>query len=434
MNIHFYIRSKKDIAHIRCSLDDGRQVKCYARTDIKIPVDWWDDKKETIRATVPTMQRTILVKRLSDLEQNVINTYIIDRQDKLIDSAWLDGVVNPPKVVQKQAKTFLELWDLCMCNDKTIGYERRKSYDSVRGKLERFDMVVRKLPVEWTIKDVDAFEHYVLYEPDYLSEANPDILARIRQTPGKKIDYRSQNFANDNLKKIKKVIRWLRANNFCKSDPFDVSRTERFKIASYKYADAVALTMEELDLIYNAKIPEDIPASMDKIRDMLCLHCYTGPRVGQFVQFTRENVVGGILQYIPEKTIGHSQNTVLVPLCENALRIIDKWNEPVRLFPFINVSGANGYNAGIKLLLRTLKINRPVLTINQVTGKQEMVPLCDFASTHTARKTFISCMLNNEVPKEIIAKMTGHSPNSRAFDRYPDIHIDTLKKVIGKTF
>jgi integrase len=60
--------------------------------------------------------------------------------------------------------------------------------------------------------------------------------------------------------------------------------------------------------------------------------------------------------------------------------------------------------------------------------------MCDVVTTHTARKTFTNSNYIETQDQNMISKMTGHSKNSRAFDRYRDIDLDMLRKQVAKAF
>lgn len=238
--------------------------------------------------------------------------------------------------------------------------------------------------------------------------------------PGGKAKDRGQNYVNDILRRLR---------TFLKAQGNEVFKTYNFK--SYRYADPIAHTTEELDIIWDY-----IPASryLDRVRDMYLLHCYVGARVSDYVSLKRSNVQDNILTYIANKNIERTQKTVYVPLSQRALLIIEKYNEPDKLFPFLNTYGASGYNNGIKILLQAVGIDRLVYTINTVTGLPELKPFYEIASTHTARKTFISCVLNKVKSEYITSKMTDHVEGSRVLKRYGKVQVDTLKDVIKDVF
>ena len=59
------------------------------------------------------------------------------------------------------------------------------------------------------------------------------------------------------------------------------------------------------------------------------------------------------------------------------------------------------------------------------------MPLCDVASSHIARRTLAGNLYNKVKDPKLIGKITGHSENSRAFNRYRDISDELLQETIS---
>jgi len=69
---------------------------------------------------------------------------------------------------------------------------------------------------------------------------------------------------------------------------------------------------------------------------------------------------------------------------------------------------------------------------NSVTGENEVRPICDVASSHMARRTFVGNAYKLVADPNIIGKMSGHVDGSRAFARYRNIEDATLRSVIDR--
>lgn len=78
------------------------------------------------------------------------------------------------------------------------------------------------------------------------------------------------------------------------------------------------------------------------------------------------------------------------------------------------------------MILDFAGIHRRVTILNPLTRKEEQRPICDVATSHTARKTFIANLYNKVRDQALVASLTGHAPNSKAFERYRTID-DTIK-------
>ena len=69
---------------------------------------------------------------------------------------------------------------------------------------------------------------------------------------------------------------------------------------------------------------------------------------------------------------------------------------------------------------------------NSTTGETEMKRICDVASSHMARRTFVGAAYKAVRDPNIIGKMSGHVEGSRAFNRYRQIDDDILKQTISE--
>lgn len=198
-----------------------------------------------------------------------------------------------------------------------------------------------------------------------------------------------------------------------------------YQVESERYGDPIFLTKEERDSLYYLDI--DNPR-LARARDLFLLQCFIGCRVGDFIKLKHSNIINGIVHYIPEKTSSEAQKVCKVPLTSKARAIIEKYDMPDgSLVPFMSPQKYNDY---IKELLEYAGINRPVVRLNPVTRKEEIVPIYQVASSHMARRTFIG-LLHKTVKNEIISSMSGHSENSKAFKRYYNVDEEDQKTAIN---
>jgi integrase len=173
------------------------------------------------------------------------------------------------------------------------------------------------------------------------------------------------------------------------------------------------LTIDERNKLYDAEITNE---RLSRVRDLFVLQCLLGCRVGDFVRLAKNNISNNILQYIPEKTKTESQKVARIPLTSKAKKIIEKYNYPGgMLMPFIS---DQRYNEYIKDLFQLIELKRLVIRLNPITLQSETKELWQVASSHMARKTFIDILIKAGKSRDIIASMTGHTANSRAFSRY----------------
>lgn len=192
------------------------------------------------------------------------------------------------------------------------------------------------------------------------------------------------------------------------------------------YGTPIYITSDERDKLFNAELASE---RLQQVRDIFVFQCLIGARVGDLCKLTKANIQDGAITYIPRKTKDGKPVNITIPLHPKAMEIIDRYNMPDgSLLPFIT---DQRYNVYLKELFREVGINRIVTRMNPTTGQEEQVKICDIASSHMARRTFVG-NLYGKVDNGIIGSMTGHTPGSKAFSRYYDVSKDLQKDAISK--
>ena len=200
---------------------------------------------------------------------------------------------------------------------------------------------------------------------------------------------------------------------------------ESYKVPAETYGTPIYLSLEERNLLFDAKLESDL---YSKVRDIFVFQCLTGARVGDLCRFTKSNISNNILSYIPRKTKEGKPVTVTVPLSVKAIEILGRYDMPDgRLMPFMT---DQRYNVYLKELFKKVELNRIVTRQHPTTREPENVMLCDIASSHMARRSFVGNMFG-KVDSAIIASMSGHVANSKAFTRYYDVSKELQQQAIN---
>ena len=207
-------------------------------------------------------------------------------------------------------------------------------------------------------------------------------------------------------------------------DPYD-----DYVIGTAIYGTPFYLTKEERNQLYQAKFPNN--PGLDVQRDIFVFQCFIGCRVGDLMKMTKANVINGAIEYVPRKTKEGRPYTVRVPLSPTALEILDRYKDQPdgRLLPFIY---EQDYNRDIKKMIKLAGIDRVVTTLNTITREEEKHPIWEVASSHMARCVLVGNLYKEVKDPNLIAKISGHVENSRAFSRYRDIDEEMAKEVILK--
>jgi len=140
-------------------------------------------------------------------------------------------------------------------------------------------------------------------------------------------------------------------------------------------------------------------------------------------------IVGDAVEYIPQKTLDSRGEVVRVPLNTIAREIYERYadRDDDRLLPFIS---EQKYNDAIKEVFRIAGVTRPVTVINPTTGKTEKHPICDLASSHMARRTFVGNLYKKVKDLNLVCSLSGHVPGSKAVARYYDVDEETRRDLV----
>ena len=406
-------------------------------------------------------------KQLEAMQIAIMDAYKQEEKET-IDAKWLEKVVykfhHPDKRVSsisRRGKRQKSIYDLSeeYLEIKRFSYDHTKAFRVLVRDLARYEAFKNKVLREkfaWNIdkitrKDIEDFENYLRNEKT-LSEKYPKQFESIlEQYPVEinvvhtftKLQNRGENTIVKLKKKFKAFMQWLYETERTSNRPFD-----GIKIGTEKYGVPFYLTKEERNLLAEAdisalweglededkKLCSKFPLkTLEVQRDIFVFQCLVGCRVGDLCTLTAKNITDGILEYVPSKTSDEDAPVKpRIPLNPCALKLVAKYNgvdKDGRLFPFIS---PQKYNDTIKAILMICGITRIVPVRNSTTGETEMKRICDVASSHMARRTFVGAAYKAVRDPNIVGKMSGHVEGSRAFNRYRQIDDDILKQTISE--
>lgn len=295
---------------------------------------------------------------------------------------------------------------------------RKKQYLSLINHWKRFESS-RKIKISFDKVTIDLLRDFAKYLRDESlkpkSKYSPEL---ILSPKGKNTIHRLLamtrafwNFARKELKHKGTNLHY----------PFG---SDGFQIPSETYGQPIYISIEERNLLFNAKIENE---RLHRVRNVFVFQCLIGARVGDLCKLTKANVQGDFINYIPRKTRDGQPVTVTVPLHPIAKEIINQYNYPDdKLLPFIT---DQRYNDALKDLFKFVGITRIVTRLNPKTGEPEQVPICNIVSSHMARRAFIGNLFG-KVDRGIISSMSGHTVGSKAFSRYYDVSTDLQQEAI----
>jgi len=166
---------------------------------------------------------------------------------------------------------------------------------------------------------------------------------------------------------------------------------------------------------------------LERVRDLFCFGCFTGQRFSDVMRFSRDDFDGKKWDFMSIKV----KKRVVVPFTgfvRNALPILQKYNYTL---PVISNQKFNEY---LKVVGEIAELDHPVRIIRFSGVKEVQIrqPKYGFMSSHMARRTFVTIMLEKGVPVTIVQKITQHS-DIRMLMKYESHNENALFESLKKT-
>lgn len=349
----------------------------------------------------------------------------------------IDKHHHPEKYVEVDEdapKSFFELYEEFL-RVRDMSKNRTDIYLSLGRCLHRFEMHRRATGDEDFILDVDTltaddlmrFEQFYrdewkLYDefPDIYTQYPAELRAQHKTHRPMK---RGDNIVINMMRKLRAFYNWLFTQELTRNRPFD--KYEGCK--GEKYGTPYYLTIEERDKIADFDLSQR--PGLEVQRDIFIFQCLVGCRVSDLRNLRSTNVVRDAIEYVAAKTKKDRNSVIRVPLAVRAKALVEKYSgqEDGRLFPFIS---DQRYNDAIKDICRVCGVDRMVTVINPTTGQDERRPICEVASSHMARRTFIGNLYKKVKDPNLVGSLSGHKEGSKAFARYRDIDDDMKREMI----
>ena len=420
----------------------------------------WGKKNDINIPNIPGEERDALLAKRAKLKElvDVIETSVEAADDKsTVTREWLEKLIRRtlrPKTatsVEDKKIDFFSLTNEYLTTHK-LSESRVKHFNVLVRTLRRYELY-RKLSNRRFVLDVhtvspttlDDFGAFLMKEPE-IFDVHPELYDEVpyarpkvrKNLPVKRGPYlnaagetvipgrpkeRGMNYVSDMLIRLRSFYVWLNDNGHTSNDPF-----KQYKIAEIVYGTPIYITTDERKQLAEADMGDD--KQLETQRDIFVFQCMIGCRVSDLYKMTYANIIGDCIEYVPRKTRDDRVVTVSVPLIGAAKELIRKYLDENRgtLFPFIS---EQKYNVYIKAAFRKAGLTRMVTTIDQRTRQNVQVPICDLASSHMARRTFIGNVYKSVKDPAIVGAMSGHKDGSRAFARYRDIDMDIKRDAVS---
>ena len=333
---------------IELRLTLSRQQK-YISTGIRCKLDEWDGERVRQRPDAPELNNL-----LADLMRNVRE---IEQELRLRSMLSLDNI--QARLEQRKSSASLDIWTFF---DERISV---RSYGKGKTTRIRYRHAVDALRAVCPIKWVDQMRAADIVQYDR------SLLAAGLQESTRWHNYHRQ---------IRALMSDAVKAGLIRRNPYDEGMIKRPKEDSGKALDR-CLTMEELDRIVKADLGS---AYLTRARDLFIFQIYTCMGYADLEAFDPTNVqeFDGRLVYSSRRhKTGEKFTFLILSEAEAILRKYD-WRLP-------KISNQK-YNVYLKAVAAIAEVSKPI-------------------SSHWARHTGATILLNAGVPMDIVARVLGHS-------------------------
>lgn len=235
-----------------------------------------------------------------------------------------------------------------------------------------------------------------------------------------------EGLLNDTIHKyistLKVFLKWCNDNDYLVHP--DVFKTQKTNFKKKAYNEIIALSESEIQKLMNHDL-SDRP-SLERVRDLFCLLCYTGQRFEDLINFDPKDIKNNAWNFISVKV----KKRVIVPFegyIAPAKDILERIGYSV---PKISNQKFNEY---IKTVGKLAGMDE-IIKITRYSGKQKLViekRKYDFLSSHVGRRSMVTNLLSRNVPITLVQKLTAHS-DIRTLMKYESANTDSLIDALNK--
>lgn len=223
---------------------------------------------------------------------------------------------------------------------------------------------------------------------------------------------------------VRFFLRWARRKGYYQGNA-DEDFRPRLKGTDGNQKEIIFLTVEELNKLQNAKIPEQ-KNYLVQVRDVFLFCCFTSLRYSDVKALRKADIINGnAIRVVTQKTT----DGLIIELNEKAQSILAKYKDyQSKDGCALPVISNQKYNEYLKELGELAELNEETRIVYYKGNQRfdEFYPKYQLLTSHVARRTFVVTALLLGIPVEVIIRWTGHSDYD-ALKPYVAI-VDQLKK------
>jgi len=407
------LNPKQTTLYLFFTYERGQRVK--ARTTIKVLPEQWDFHKGKYKTSLKGSLE--LNNELDTIANGLLKQYskLKDERDFLDEAEirnLLDSQLNGNKPVKRDSLARAK-----------AEFETTKQQVLTAGTLKEYRTVFKSLDdlqdKEGKRLTFSSFNQafFDRYEKFLVSKDHPFISE----------DEPKRGLFNDTIFKycatLKSFLQWCYENGYHQNAAaFTNIKTQ---IKRKHKNEIVALTEAEVFQLMDEDLSNK--PRLERVRDLFCFGCFTGQRFSDIMRFSQDDFDGTKWDFLSIKV----KKRVVVPFTgfiRNALPILEKYNYTL---PVISNQKFNEYLKDIGEIAELVQPVR-IIRFSGVKEVQIRQPKYEFMSSHMARRTFVTIMLEKGVPITVVQKLTQHS-DIRTLMKYESHDENALFESLKKT-
>lgn len=389
---------------LRLTIDHYRQHRL--KSGIHVPDSWWHADGTISAAGHDTLACSRAAGRLAALETKIYELCAATPREMLTAAYVRERCGLSASCLGRGLSAYAEAY----AATRGLSESRSRQYATLARMLARFERSCSHpaTPECWNAAMVDRFVRF-------LSEEH---------TTGNGTRPRGHNTLCSIVSRLRTVLRYAAASLGFEPRPI-ASQGELYGTPFFLSA-AELLALSDADMSSAPRLSEQ--------RHVFVFQCLTGVRLSDLQRLRPHCVHEGTLEYVAQKTRNARPEAVRVPLHPLALAIVRSLagRDPRgRLLPCLTPARYNRY---IRAALERCGITRVVTVLDPVTLSERHRRICDVASSHMARRTFIGNLYRTAKDPSLISSMSGHKDGSKSFARYRNIDDSLKADLIMQTF
>lgn len=303
---------------------------------------------------------------------------------------YLSGKLNLVSAPKSKTTALLNLYSdfLEFKKSELLNQPSTKDYISLQNALTDFQLYLSR-PI--FITDLNSLE--VIWEfRNFLLNPHNDIKYITKGGL-------NNNTINKRLSSLRSFMLWIERKGIFTFDKVVYEQN----LKSFR-PSIIALDKQELKELFAFEPNEPFE---QRILDIFKLNCLMGLRYSDLATFSKgQFVVNGNNQMFYLKTNEKTDTQISVPVVQKAREILEKYDFQLKVIT------NQAFNRSLKDILKKYDLLGSKVLINELRGTQ-IVSLekdkRDCISTHTARRTYITLALQNNIPLNALMGSTGHT-------------------------